>query len=242
MKLCGIYRIRNSVDGKAYFGQSTHIRHRFTQHRQALRKNKHDNPRLQHAWNKYGESSFVFEPVEIVTADLLTVTEQRWLNLNFGENCYNTNPNAEMPPMLGRKHSDVSRANEQRAEASARLRGRPISAAHKAAISASLKGRRTGPRPPHTEETKAKISQSLTGKTQAYATCQKRSAALRGRKRPADVVEKIRRAQLGQKREPLSVETRVKISNALKGRARDPESVKQGWITRRERFSEKRRS
>jgi group I intron endonuclease len=60
-----IYKITNTINGKVYIGQT--IREattRFRQHRKELRTNKHPNSYLQNAWNKYGESAFVFEVVE----------------------------------------------------------------------------------------------------------------------------------------------------------------------------------
>ena len=55
----GIYSIRNVTSGKRYVGQSVDIKGRwFNGHRPALRSGRHSNPRLQNAWNKYGEDVF----------------------------------------------------------------------------------------------------------------------------------------------------------------------------------------
>ena len=56
----GIYIIENKVDGKKYIGQTIGFKKRFKHHRISLRGNKHRNPHLQHAWNKYGEDNFKF--------------------------------------------------------------------------------------------------------------------------------------------------------------------------------------
>ncbi len=61
MKKCGIYKITNIVNGKALIGLSSDIFRRWVDHRKTLRKNKHDNPYFQNAWNKYGEDNFRFE-------------------------------------------------------------------------------------------------------------------------------------------------------------------------------------
>ena len=58
---CGIYMIRNKVDGKMYIGQATDIEGaRWKIHRNELRGNRHYNEHLQRSWNKYGEDNFEF--------------------------------------------------------------------------------------------------------------------------------------------------------------------------------------
>ena len=57
----GIYKITNIVNGKIYIGSSNNCILRFQNHKSALKRNVHHNPRLQNAWNKYGEKNFVFE-------------------------------------------------------------------------------------------------------------------------------------------------------------------------------------
>lgn len=74
-KICGIYRITNTVNGKSYVGQSGNIKTRFEQHRSELRHNKHDNDYLQNAWNKYGEENFIFEIIKLCSRDELDELE-----------------------------------------------------------------------------------------------------------------------------------------------------------------------
>lgn len=56
-----IYRIINKVTGQSYIGQTINIKRRQREHFSALRDNKHENPKLQASWNKYGEENFEFE-------------------------------------------------------------------------------------------------------------------------------------------------------------------------------------
>jgi group I intron endonuclease len=80
MKKCGIYKIINIQNGFYYIGSSVDITSRFGNHKSTLRKNSHNNPKLQNAWNKYGENSFSFEIVELCDPKILYRIEQKHLN------------------------------------------------------------------------------------------------------------------------------------------------------------------
>lgn len=77
----GIYRITNKLNGKSYIGKTgMNFGDRWDSHRSLLNYNKHDNPYLQAAWNKYGEDAFEFVVVEIVdSADVLNELEIRYI-------------------------------------------------------------------------------------------------------------------------------------------------------------------
>jgi group I intron endonuclease len=63
----GVYKIRNIVNDHCYIGSCAHKNGfplRWSNHRRALRNNKHHSIILQRAWNKYGESNFKFEVME----------------------------------------------------------------------------------------------------------------------------------------------------------------------------------
>ena len=56
-----IYIIENKINEKRYIGQTIqNPKKREWQHFGKLRKDEHDNPHLQFAFNKYGEESFIF--------------------------------------------------------------------------------------------------------------------------------------------------------------------------------------
>lgn len=78
--MIGIYRIRNKVNGKCYYGSSKNIEKRWKRHKNDLKNNNH-NPLLQRAWNKYGENNFIFEVVEECELNILLETEQKYLDL-----------------------------------------------------------------------------------------------------------------------------------------------------------------
>jgi len=89
--MSGIYIIKNKINGKFYVGSSDDIRHRWYEHVYKLRKNKHNNPHFQNAWNKYGENNFEFLIVEKCNKDELLIKEQYYISKlqPFKKNGYN---------------------------------------------------------------------------------------------------------------------------------------------------------
>jgi hypothetical protein len=83
----GIYQIRCRQNGKVYVGSAVNLRERWENHRRALHKGLHHNPRLQNAWNLYKESGFDFIVLQYVEAARLLEAEQSWIERT---NC--TNP------------------------------------------------------------------------------------------------------------------------------------------------------
>ena len=69
-KISGIYIILNKINNKYQVGSSVKLNNRNGQHWSLLRCNKHGNPKLQNAWNKYGEENFEFHVVELVNKKL----------------------------------------------------------------------------------------------------------------------------------------------------------------------------
>ena len=55
---CGIYTIKNIINGKFYLGSSKNIEKRWNRHLYELRNNRHHSWYLQRAFIKYGENSF----------------------------------------------------------------------------------------------------------------------------------------------------------------------------------------
>ena len=60
---CLIYVIRNTVTEKCYVGSTTRPYHRLHHHKRHLRMGGHSSTPLQRAWTKYGEASFLYEPL-----------------------------------------------------------------------------------------------------------------------------------------------------------------------------------
>jgi len=87
--MIGIYRIRNLINDKCYYGSAKKIKRRWTRHKSQLKYDRHENIILQRAWNKYGEENFVFEIIEECDEKNILVVEQKYLDLkpkyNIGE-------------------------------------------------------------------------------------------------------------------------------------------------------------
>lgn len=83
LKVSGIYCIENVTNHKTYIGSSKNIYQRLLKHFALLRHNKHENPHLQSAWNKYGEDSFRWYILELCDNSELAKLEQQCIDL-FG--------------------------------------------------------------------------------------------------------------------------------------------------------------
>jgi len=149
-----IYQILNIITGKFYIGSSINHIQRWVGHRTSLKHNKHYNPYLQKAWNKYGESAFEFCILHECETENLAKIEHAMLNMYVGtEWCYNIQRNAYAP---GR---DRVWTAEERKRLSDQRKNMPLSIIHTPEsckkISDSKKGK------PRTEETKNKLRNSM---------------------------------------------------------------------------------
>lgn len=84
----GIYEILNLTTNKVYIGHARRIRQRWFEHRRDLKGQRHTNCHLQHAWNKYGESDFIFRKLELTINDkeVLIEREKHWVDFKQATN------------------------------------------------------------------------------------------------------------------------------------------------------------
>ena len=138
----GIYGIKNLQNNKVYVGQTGEsFQRRFWHHRWKLKDGSHDNSYLQNAWNKYGEKSFEFFIIQVVTNtdeldDLEIKFIQLYKDLNLSYNILSGGGGRRGVPMSDHAKEIVGGKNREH-----------------------MLGKR------HSEETKAKMSQTRTGQT-----------------------------------------------------------------------------
>lgn len=198
----GVYAIICLVDDKLYIGSSYQARVRCLTHRNLLRKGAHHNIHLQRAWNKYGESSFVFSLIEQVAPDRLLEREQYWIDFHGCCNDmrgYNISRKAGAPmaglqhsgqtrarmaaSQLGRKHSDEVKEKIRNAHL-----GRKKTPEHIANMGVSRRGRKAS------DETRAKLRAIRSNPSLELRY--KFGNATRGKNRPLEAVQKTAQAHM----------------------------------------------
>ncbi len=149
----GIYRITCASNGRFYIGSSINLSHRFQEHRGRLRHTKHENIKLQRAWDKYGEEAFSFEVLELVLfPELLTNREQYWFD--------------KLKPFGNRGFNIVLTAGSNS--------GMKLSPEHREKLRVMNLGRK------HTEEAKRRMAKSQKGKKHKPSTIHKMHLARLG--------------------------------------------------------------
>lgn len=156
----GIYKITCLPTKKIYIGSGKNLEQRWLLHARELRGNRHVNARLQHAWNKYGESSFVFEVIEQILEPFLLEREQYWIDQLHATNKkhgFNISLKAGAP-MSGRKHTPEALAKITRSST-----GRVQSAETRQKKSDALRGRQVHPVTQAMRERSAEVCRLRTG-------------------------------------------------------------------------------
>ena len=103
--ICGIYGIKNCLNGKMYVGQAINIYKRWKDHIDDLDENKHYNVHLQRSWNLYGKQNFQFLILEECSAEKLNEKEMFYVDkFDAYYNGYNQTRGGD--GSLGYKHSE----------------------------------------------------------------------------------------------------------------------------------------
>jgi len=111
--VCGLYKI--SIGPKFYYGSSKNLYNRAYQHVPELRSNKHKNPYMQKAYNKYQEVKF--EVIAICEIEQRRELEHKLLqNVKKDTHCMNLTYRTEGP-------SDVKWSKEARKNMSKKMKG-----------------------------------------------------------------------------------------------------------------------
>jgi len=157
-KISGIYQIQSKIKPeRIYIGSATDFKTRQATHLCILRKNRHDNGRLQNHFNKYGIDDLVFSVIEECSVELLTQREQYYIDT--------LKPFFNICLLVGRPLG-VKRSKETRRKISEAKRGKPsiFKGTHKSS------------------ESKEKQSIIMKGRKQSPETVEKRVSKFRGRK------------------------------------------------------------
>ena len=143
-----IYKITHIASGKIYIGSTVNPKQRLIHHRNDLNKGRHPAKRLQNSWRKYGQDAFSFEIIEVCAEQKRTEREQHYIDeLNPFFNWAKTIP-ASLDARVRKQISEAMRGNqntkglkwsdEARAKMSKAVKGKPRSAAQRAATIRSL--------------------------------------------------------------------------------------------------------
>ena len=190
-KVCGVYSITNTKNGKKYIGSSVNILRRWKLHRWRLDRGEHHSAHLQNSWKKNGPEAFRFDVLLECDKDSLLHYEQGLISrLNTTQtgynicptagNCLGVSPSLETRAKLakawkGRKHTKASRLLMSLA-----TKNVPKSNAHKAALRgprgklekvrlSKLGDKNPNFGKPRSEETRQKIKKAQEGKPRGMA-------------------------------------------------------------------------
>jgi group I intron endonuclease len=208
--ICGIYCIKNLVNGKVYIGQTTNFDVRKRTHKSSFKRGL-NSIHIQSSFYKHGEKNFEVFMIEECTKEELNEREIYYIKLykskdrNLG---YNLTEGGDTPPSFsGRKHSPETLEK----------------------MSNSAKGNQRWLGKRHSKETKEKMSEKAQGRILSESTRDKISKSAKGRvssffgkKHSPESIIKMSNSQKGKK---LSEETKKKISESGLGRVLTKESI-----------------
>lgn len=205
----GIYQIKNQINGKRYIGSAVNLKRRWQNHLSSLCGGRHYNPHLQSAFDKEGETAFVFSVLEHVQ-DSAKLIEREQHHLDTLAPEYNMCPTAGNT--LGRLHSldTCRRMSETRM-------GHYVSPETCRKLSEASRGKHP------TEETRRKISEASKRRRATEQTRQKTSEAMKQwwQRNPGERA-RMSKAMSGEGNpnygKPLSEEQKRKMSSAMSGR------------------------
>jgi hypothetical protein len=106
-----IYMILNKINNKKYIGSAIGHYQRKGQHYYMLRRNTHFNSHLQSAWNKYGESNFVFKVIEFINniTEINKLEEYYITKYNANNNKYGYNSRLKCYTNIGYKWTNEAK-------------------------------------------------------------------------------------------------------------------------------------
>jgi group I intron endonuclease len=189
-----VYRIRNVITNKLYFGETNDIKRRFGVHKSAINMSeeqiKKSCPRLYRSMQKHGAENFEYTILEdYATKEEALAAETAYIiKFDTIKNGYNIllgnqkQSYGENHPWYGRHHTD---------ETKKKISDHHITTGACAGEKNGMYGKH------HSQEAKNKIGTSNTGKIRTQEALNKLSVAFKGEKNPAakitkEIADKIR--------------------------------------------------
>ena len=208
----GVYMIKCLINGKVYIGKSNDVKRRWREHKSRLKRNNHENEKLQYDWNKYGEDNFEFKLIENydneefgIELEKKYINEYKSCDLNFGYNM-----------TLGKGENRGEIPTE---ETKKKLKGHEVSEETKKKISESNIGNKNALGYKHTEESKKKISESHKGKRLSEEHKKHLSESRKGKTLTEKHKKKISMSNKGKNTGKIRTEEhKKKISESRKGK------------------------
>ena len=206
-----IYKITNTVNGKAYIGQTIHdaVKGRIRVH---LNGYSRGSELVKRTIEKYGKENFTYEILhDGVIPEFLDALEiEAIAKFNtIAPHGYNLTTGGEGGSHCAETCRKISEAKKGEKHPNY---GKPRSAETRRRISESKKGK------PRSEETKRKLSKAHTGKKHTQEHRRKNAESKKGKPLSPETCRKISDAQTGEKNhqygKPLSPEHCKKISEA----------------------------
>ena len=198
----GIYKI-TSPSGRVYIGQSIDIERRFRYYKRIACK---EQIKIYNSLLKYGVDAHIFEVLELCDTEELNNRERHYQDL------YDSVANGLNLLYVKSEHFNGGHSDESKKKISDSLKGRTFTDEHKYKI--GLNNSRRGMSP----ETKEKHRLNGLGKKASPETLEKQRLKKLGGKRSEETKQKISKALKGIKKEPISEETRLKMSESQKKR------------------------
>jgi group I intron endonuclease len=226
----GVYKITCTANKKIYIGSTSNLCQRKRQHFDRLRLNKHDNPILQAAFNKYGEDAFTYEVIELTLPAFQLEREQYWFKKlkPFSPKGFNIARDATCPPSpLGRKATPKAiEVLRQRSLGNKYGLGREKSAEELEQMRLRGLGNKHG-----------LGNKSRSGQKDSLETRQRKSQSMTDKPKSPEHRENIRQSRLGIKRSPETIERMRQSRLGKPGFKQTPESIEK---TRQTKLAKKR--
>jgi group I intron endonuclease len=243
--ICGIYIIKNIINGKCYIGKSVTVYCRLRKHKEMLERKAHINIYLQRSWDKYGKGNFTFKLLEPCEELILSQKEHEWVEYHknilkielYNINDIDSNGKNRLSEETKRKISEAHKGKKLSEEHINAIKnanignkyslGRKHSQEIKDKMKLSHKNNNVWLGKKHSEETKQKLSLANLGKKNWL-----------GKKHSEETKQKIRLAHLGKKHKKHSEETKQKLRLANLGKKHSEETKRKISESKKKRYAE----